>query len=542
MKLFNEKILKGSIKYKLVTVSTALIAFTIFLLWFVNRNFLIRYYEHSKTELLGTTYSEINDIYNRKNKDNNSNSDINLTEDNIFYYNFNSGNVNIKSPNLNDEIALTFERLSSNKNMSLYIFDIFYNRQNLFLEVSYPPARSLTFTQKDILSERVTEYYTNDSSEEKAKKLLKASNKYNVYQVFDNRMNSNYIELFGNLDNGSTIYIRTNLESMQESVAISNKFLALVGFVTTLIGILIMFFISKSYTKPILELSDIAKRMSDLDFDVKYETTTEDEIGTLGTSINRLSEKLETTISELKSANNELQTDIQKKIEIDELRKDFLSNVSHELKTPIALIQGYAEGLKENVNEDAENRDFYCEVIMDEARKMNEMVKKLLTLNQIEFGTNQINIERFDIVTLIKSIISSTEILFQQKNVTLKFEETGRIYVWADEYMIEEVVTNYINNALNHVTNANVIEIKLESKEEVIRVSIFNTGNQIPEDELENIWVKFYKIDKARTREYGGSGIGLSIVKAIISSMNSECGVINHADGVEFWFEIDKKI
>ena len=121
--------------------------------------------------------------------------------------------------------------------------------------------------------------------------------------------------------------------------------------------------------------------------------------GELGSSINALSDKLRITISELKSANNELQLDLQKKTEIDEVRKEFLSNVSHELKTPIALIQGYAEGLMENVNDDEENRKFYCEVIMDEADKMNQMVKKLLTLNEIEFGSNQTNFERFDMVT-----------------------------------------------------------------------------------------------------------------------------------------------
>jgi signal transduction histidine kinase len=242
---------------------------------------------------------------------------------------------------------------------------------------------------------------------------------------------------------------------------------------------------------------------------------------------------------ELKRANNELQIDIQKKTEIDEMRKEFLSNVSHELKTPISLIQGYAEGLVENVNEDEESRNFYCEVIIDEANKMNQMVKKLLTLNELEFGSNQVNFERFDIVQLINSVLWSTEILFKQKQVTLHFDEKEPIYVWADEYLIEQVVTNYINNALNHVDGKKIIEIKLIPRDNVLRVAVFNTGNRIPDDELDKIWVKFYKVDKARTRKYGGSGIGLSIVKAIMNSHNKECGVVNHSKGVEFWFELD---
>jgi signal transduction histidine kinase len=150
-----------------------------------------------------------------------------------------------------------------------------------------------------------------------------------------------------------------------------------------------------------------------------------------------------------------------------------------------------------------------------------------------------VNFERFDIVQLINSVLWSTEILFKQKQVTLHFDEKEPIYVWADEYLIEQVVTNYINNALNHVDGKKIIEIKLIPRDNVLRVAVFNTGNRIPDDELDKIWVKFYKVDKARTRKYGGSGIGLSIVKAIMNSHNKECGVVNHSKGVEFWFELD---
>ncbi|MBQ3602047.1 MAG: two-component sensor histidine kinase, partial [Lachnospiraceae bacterium] len=255
--------------------------------------------------------------------------------------------------------------------------------------------------------------------------------------------------------------------------------------------------------------------------------------------VNLLSEKLEKTVSELKAANNNLKSDIENKIQIDEMRKDFLSNVSHELKTPIALIQGYAEGLQENINDDPESRDFYCEVIIDEANKMNKMVQKLLNLNQIEFGDNEIEFERFDIVEVIRSVVNATKILFEQKEVTLIFQEQDPVYVWADQYSIGEVITNYISNALHHVSGEKIIEIKLTKIEDIVRVSVYNTGELIPEEDLEKVWIKFYKVDKARTREYGGSGIGLSIVKAIMNSMHRECGVSNLNNGVEFWFELD---
>ena len=222
------------------------------------------------------------------------------------------------------------------------------------------------------------------------------------------------------------------------------------------------------------------------------------------------------------------------------MRKEFLDNVSHELKTPIALIQGYAEGLKENISDDPESREFYCDVIMDESAKMNKLVKNLLVLNQLESGKDEIVTERFDIVSLIQEFFRNG-IMVQQKEAAVIFQEQAPVYVWADEFKVEEVVTNYVSNALNHLEGERQIELKLQMEGEKVKVSVFNTGNPIPEEDIPNLWSKFYKVDKARTREYGGSGIGLSIVRAIMEGMNQEFGVQNYENGVEFWFTLDRK-
>ena len=302
-----------------------------------------------------------------------------------------------------------------------------------------------------------------------------------------------------------------------------------------------MYFAGKKITSPILSLAALSERMSELDFDARYTGDSEDEIGVLGNSMNTLSEKLKETIGELKTANNELQKDIEEKIRIDEARKEFIANVSHELKTPIALIQGYAEGLTEGMAEDPESRDYYCEVIQDEAGKMNKMVKQLLTLTALEFGNDKPVMEQFDLVTLISGVLSSAKILLQQKEAQVIFDASEPVMVWADEFKIEEVVTNYLNNAMNHLDGEKRIEIRIEKNDKEVKVTVFNTGQNIPEEDLGKLWTKFYKVDKARTREYGGNGIGLSIVKAIADSMNKKCGVFNHEDGVEFWFELDGK-
>ena len=234
----------------------------------------------------------------------------------------------------------------------------------------------------------------------------------------------------------------------------------------------------------------------------------------------------------------QLMKDNEIKTRNDEMRREFLGNVSHELKTPIALIQGYAEGLKEGINDDEESRNFYCDVIMDEAVKMNNMVKKLLTLNQIESGNDKISIERFDLVELAGSVIRANGIVMNQKEITVDFKHPDTAEVWADQIQMEEVFTNYLTNAVNHCDGDRKIIITIEKKQNSVYASVYNTGHAIPEEDIERIWEKFYKVDKARTREYGGNGIGLSIVKAILDNYKASYGARNLKDGVEFWFDM----
>lgn len=507
--------MKHSIRVRLVMTMVLVTVSIIFLLWFVNKAFLPQYYEQEKVKMLGRAYTEAAEIY-ATNEDKEKNT---------------------------EEISLALEKLGANKSMNLYVFQLYYDQVGYYPEFLYPALD--VFQQKQVFSqilEYATKSFNNAGGRDSGdRELLEETDEYTIYKLFDKRMNSYYIELFGAVDSETGIYVRSNYQSMMESITISNRFLTYIGIFVTIIGGIVLFAVSKSFTKPILELSKVADRMSRLEFDSRYQVKRQDEIGTLGTSINTMADKLERAISELKTANNELQRDIENKIQIDEMRTEFLSNVSHELKTPIALIQGYAEGLQENINDDLESREFYCEVIMDEANKMNRMVKKLLSLNQIEFGKEPVSFERFDLVELIQSILDATDILFQQKEAKLSFAAQQPVYVWADEYMVEEVMTNYVSNALNHVDGERNICVRLEHRESTVRVSVYNDGERIPEEELDKVWIKFYKVDKARTREYGGSGIGLSIVKAIMNTLNQEYGVCNREKGVEFWFEVDTK-
>ena len=388
-------------------------------------------------------------------------------------------------------------------------------------------------------------FYSKDGEQTEVSRMLRVMNEqYNTTVVLIDSLNDRTFPTFWDnrlLSDLVRQYILGSMPiaSIHESVALSNRFMIYVGSAALVLGAVFMYFAGKRITSPILSLAALSERMSELDFDARYTADSQDEIGVLGRSMNTLSEKLKETIGALKTANNELQQDIEEKIRIDEARRDFIANVSHELKTPIALIQGYAEGLTEGMAEDPESRDYYCEVIMDEAGKMNKMVKQLLTLTALEFGNDKPVIEQFDLTGLIHGVLSSASILLQQKEAEVEFEPSGPVMVWADEFKIEEVITNYLNNAMNHLNGKRKIKIRLEKHENEVTVFVFNTGNHIPEEDLDKLWTKFYKVDKAHTREYGGSGIGLSIVKAIMDSHHKACGVRNAEEGVEFWFTLD---
>lgn len=443
-----------------------------------------------------------------------------------------------------DEFKKNLEQITAKSNMSIMIIDTDWS-------IVYASMRDVDEFIRRLQSSLFEKIIIGNAPPEGEKEVPEGMNdlktviirdNYSIYEIYNSRMNDTYLELIGNMTNGNMIYMTLPVRSIEENVAVSNRFIIYVGLIVAIVATVAAFMIGAVIARPIKELSAIAEKMSELDFDAVYSRSDKSEIGLLGNSMNKLSGKLKSTISELKQANIELQKDIETKEQIDEMRKDFLSNVSHELKTPIALIQGYAEGLKEGITDDPESTEFYCDVIMDEAGKMNAMVKKLLTLNQMEFGNEKLDFERFDLVEVIAAVINSNKLLAEQKNIRIYFENKESVNVWADEYKIEEVITNYLTNAINHCADENIIDIKVKASDDVARVSVFNTGKQIPENELDNIWVKFYKVDKARTREYGGSGIGLSIVKAIMEQHNRQCGVINHTNGVEFWFEVDARV
>lgn len=366
-----------------------------------------------------------------------------------------------------------------------------------------------------------------------------------IKKMRDEKSGIHYIVLFATLENDYNLYIRIPISAIEESVRISNNLLILIGGIVIIISGILASFISKKFTKPILELNNIANKMAKLDFSQKYRINgTEDEINELGRSINTMSDKLERTIKQLRGTNIELEKDIEEKSKIDEMRKQFISDVSHELKTPIALIQGYAEGLVENVNSDEESRKFYAEVILDETNKMDRLVKQLLELMKLEYGKREFNNKEFDMKELINEVIRRCKVMLEENNITVQIKAENNLLVYADDFYIEQVLTNYVTNAIKNakeVDGEKKIEIHTNANIETnkLRVCVFNTGDNIKQEDLDRIWGRFYKVDTSRNRNDGGSGIGLSLVKAVMGNYGNCYGVENKPTGVEFYFEID---
>lgn len=480
--------MKKSIKRQIAVIFISLVTAIMVLFVFINSQFLEHYYIYKKQETLI-------DVYQKMEK---------AVEESRFSY-------KDMVRQLNEEVEVA---------------------NIMFIIVKGTGMITTDEDQADELALRLERYMFGKGQAEG--KLLEEDDNY---QIFMNE----YIEMWGFLNDGSRFFIRTPLDSIRESVMLSNQFSINITFVLVLLGSVFVWYFAERIANPILELTELSEKMANLDFDVKYTSGGQNEIGVLGENFNIMSGKLEQTVSELKSANYELQKDIKKKEKIETMRTEFIGNVSHELKTPIALIQGYAEGLKEGISDNPEDRAFYCDVIMDEAAKMNKMVQNLLTLNQLEIGQEEVMFERFDIIEMIRGIVQSCEILIQQKEAEVRLNVQEPVYVWADEWKVEQVFRNYLSNALNHLEGKKVIDIRVLMNDEkgTARISVFNTGKPIPKEDIDQIWNKFYKVDKARTREYGGNGIGLSIVKAIMDSFRKEYGVKNYNNGVEFWFELD---
>ncbi|KRQ86375.1 Alkaline phosphatase synthesis sensor protein PhoR [Caloramator mitchellensis] len=342
------------------------------------------------------------------------------------------------------------------------------------------------------------------------------------------------VSVYNYNEKGEIIISATSVQPINEAVFIINKIFLYFIFLALAVVLILSYFYSKIITKPLVQMNKVATKMANLDFSEKCSVQSKDEIGSLANSLNVLSENLNNALTSLKEANAKLEEDIEKEKKLDKMRRDFIAAASHDLKTPIALIEGYAEALKDDIFDD-KNKDYYLDIILDETKNMASLVEDMLELSKLESGKLEISKEKFNLDKLVDSTVKKFIGPIQEKSIDLQLNLIENCEVYADWDRIGQVITNLLTNAIKHTNDNGQIIINMLRQDNKIKLEVENSGSHIPEDEIDKIWDLFYKIDKSRNRKFGGTGVGLSIVKSIIEMHGGSYGVNNTPNGVVFY-------
>jgi len=328
-----------------------------------------------------------------------------------------------------------------------------------------------------------------------------------------------------------------SLQPVNEAMLVLKDYYVYALIIVFLVIILLSFYYSKIIVKPLIKMNRVTKKMANFDFSEKLPVTADDEIGGLSGSINTLSVNLKDRIDRLNVANTKLQQDIERERQLEKTRKEFISGVSHELKTPLSVIRSFAEGIKDGVSKDT---TYYTDVILEETENMNRLIVEMLELAKLESGTYKLDMTTFSIGELIQQVYTKLLFSMEEKHLQVSIDVDSSILVKANRSRIEQVVVNLLSNAIRYTPDGEKIQVSVIEMEDTVKIEIENTGNPIPEDSLEKIWDRFYRLDASRSRHTGGTGLGLSIVKNILDLHHAEYGVYNTTNSVVFYFNLQK--
>lgn len=334
------------------------------------------------------------------------------------------------------------------------------------------------------------------------------------------------IIFLGKTKSNQYLVLMKNTNGVRESVAIANQFYLFIGGIMLFISIFLTALFSKKITRPIIKMCAITNEMEKLHFEHKIEVKSKDEVGELADSINHMAERLQEDIYTM-------QQDIVR-------RKQLVRDVSHELKSPIAVIKGYADGLQYGVADDKDSREKYCQIISNECDRMDQMVKDLLELSKLEqivINPTKKNIHLYLFIKQLEEVYSNK---MQEKGCKVTIHCNQSVIVEADEKMLEHIMTNLFGNAVKYVKNQGEIVVSVTEQDQGTRVEIYNTGDSIPNDDITKVWDVFYKVDKSRKREQDGHGIGLAIVKTAVELHHGTVFLENKGEGVSFGFFLPK--
>ena len=344
--------------------------------------------------------------------------------------------------------------------------------------------------------------------------------------------------MLGGVSEKYLLDLSTSYASIAQATTISIQFSLIVGLMVMILAVLAYSRMSANLIRPVTQITNISRQIANLDFSQKCDVELGGEIGVMAESVNTMSDVIQTYTTQLQEANAQLKEDIRQKKEQEEARKNLVSNLSHDLKTPIGLISGYADGLRQGMARNEEEVKEYCDVICDESDRMMNMIQRMMELFRLESGTVTLEHEEFDLADLLNYIVEIFSIEIEKAELEFTSDYGEGLYIRTDYFSVEQVMTNYMQNAISHIAGGKVLRLWVEERDESYRVCIYNSADAIPEAELPRIWDSFYRLDKARSERR--SGLGLSIVRSNMELLGGAYGVQNTDGGVVFWAEFLK--
>ncbi len=349
---------------------------------------------------------------------------------------------------------------------------------------------------------------------------------------------SEYLVYGKDLDNNAYVEMYYSLDVIRENARVASWALFALCLLALIAIYSLTMYITNRVTEPLRTIIGNTKKMSEMDFSTSCPSFALKDLNELSESINTLSLTLSRALEKLESENRSLEIDIETQRRHEKSRRSFIANISHELKTPISIIQGYAEGLKLGVGTDSTQE--YCDIIIDEVQKMNALVVRLMEYMQYTSGTYKLCISEFSLKEFLTESIESRKFQLKESGIDVILDIKGDCICHSDAVLVENIFNNYLSNAISHIDFDKRIVISVTEKDNCYTVSVFNTGKPILGTDIENIWESFYRADKAHSRAEGRFGLGLSIVATSQSALKENYGVINKEGGPEFWFDISK--
>lgn len=328
------------------------------------------------------------------------------------------------------------------------------------------------------------------------------------------------------------LFLVTSLQEIKETNSALRLFYAYLGAGGFILILLLSVLYSRLVTRPLLMLNKQAHKMKELDFTGEKPLPRKDELGNLSGTLFELSGKLNITLDELNKANVQLKKEIIQNKQMEQLQKDFFANASHELKTPISIVRGFAEGIRDGIS--VGRQEHYVEVILEESAKMEQLVQDMLDLLRLESSAVKLYKSPVLLSELTQDMLEKLTYQMDEKELSAHLVYKQETEINVDPVKIEQVLLNLMTNAIRHAEKGSTIEIHILGTEQTCLYSIYNKGDQIPDDYLKRIWERFFRVEASRDRKSGGTGLGLAIVKRILELHECEYNVRNVEDGVIF--------